>query len=134
MQPALAAGDVPPRRRLRQRLLGHSCICRMELDLTLIAHTRHTLQLNEPWDNPRPPKWAWCLFEGYMTMRQPGGTLEVVLGHRHDVEMYETLMAVDRFEKDSLRKTDVMLSREEFQELGNATGCEELQGIIKKIE
>jgi hypothetical protein len=53
----------------------------------VIAHTRHTLQLNEPWDDPRPPKRAWCLFEGYMTLRQLEGRLEVVLGRRQERQL-----------------------------------------------
>eukprot|EP01043_Picozoa_sp_COSAG02_P021762 COSAG02_NODE_1114_length_14502_cov_140.830035_10_plen_769_part_00 len=44
----------------------------------VIAHTKHTLVLNEPWDNPRPPTRVWCLFESYQTLSY-GGKLEVVL-------------------------------------------------------
>ena len=62
----------------------------------VIQHTRHTLVLMEPWDNPRPPKRVWCLFEGYQTLARKG-TLEVVLGWRRQRELQASLG--DRFEE-----------------------------------
>ena len=44
----------------------------------VIACTRHTLVLMEPWDSPRPPTRVWCLFEQYTTIVKDG-VLEVVL-------------------------------------------------------
>lgn len=43
----------------------------------VIQHTRSTLMLMEPWDQPRAPTRVWCLFEGNCTL-QCGGTLEAV--------------------------------------------------------
>ena len=60
----------------------------------VIAHTKHTLVLNEPWAAPRPPTRVWCLFEGYQTLSR-GGTLEVVLGHADRQELQLSLN--DRF-------------------------------------
>ena len=60
----------------------------------VIEHTRHTLVLMEPWDNPRPPDRVWCLFEGYTTLDK-GAPYEVVLGPRQERELQMAL--VDRF-------------------------------------
>eukprot|EP01046_Picozoa_sp_COSAG06_P032383 COSAG06_NODE_3232_length_5642_cov_6.207108_3_plen_978_part_00 len=56
----------------------------------VIAHTRHTLVLNEPWDSPRPPTRVWCLFEGYQTLSR-GGKLEVVLDKAAQQELQLSL-------------------------------------------
>jgi hypothetical protein len=52
----------------------------------VIEHTQHTLVVMEPWDDPRPPRRVWCLFEGYQTLAR-GGQLEVVLGWRQQREL-----------------------------------------------
>ncbi len=56
----------------------------------VIEHTRHTLVLNEPWENPRPPTRVWCLFEGYTTLAK-GGQLEVLLGPQQRLGMQLSL-------------------------------------------
>lgn len=58
----------------------------------VIAHVKHTLVLNEPWDCPRPPTRVWCLFEGYQTLSR-GGELEVVLGKAAQRELQLSLSA-----------------------------------------
>eukprot|EP01046_Picozoa_sp_COSAG06_P066425 COSAG06_NODE_16750_length_983_cov_0.937783_1_plen_268_part_10 len=58
----------------------------------VIHQTKRTLLLNEPWDNPRPMRRVWCLFESYKTM-EAGGELEVVLGPRQKQELSLNLNA-----------------------------------------
>jgi hypothetical protein len=62
----------------------------------VIAKTKHTLVLNEPWDCPRPPTRVWCLFEGYQTLAR-GGKLEVVLDQASEQELQLSL--AERFRK-----------------------------------
>eukprot|EP01043_Picozoa_sp_COSAG02_P025431 COSAG02_NODE_1428_length_12662_cov_12.695137_7_plen_814_part_00 len=56
----------------------------------VIKHVKHTLVLNEPLDNPRPPTRVWCLFEGYTTLACHG-KLEVVLAPRHHDDLQLSL-------------------------------------------
>ena len=66
----------------------------------VIAHTKRTVMLMEPWDMPRPPTRVWCLFEGNRTLVK-GGTLEVVLGRSQRRQMQKALE--ERF--DELEQT-----------------------------
>eukprot|EP01043_Picozoa_sp_COSAG02_P018663 COSAG02_NODE_877_length_16272_cov_8.002288_1_plen_1086_part_00 len=91
----------------------------------VIAHTGHTLVLNEPWDSPRPPTRVWCLFEGYQTLAR-GGELEVVLDETAQQEMHLSLG--DRF-RDLQGIVDQIDAR-----LADATVARDRDNIFGAIE
>ena len=71
----------------------------------VIAYTKKTVMLMEPWDKPRPPTRVWCLFEGNTTIAK-GGQLEVVLGRKQQRQLQKALE--DRFVEleDNLSQID----------------------------
>ena len=60
----------------------------------VISASPHTLILMEPWHRPRPPTRVWCLYESYVSLMQPNGSLEVVLSKLQQRDMQRNLRYV----------------------------------------
>ena len=91
----------------------------------VIESTRHTLVLNEPWDDPRPPTRVWCLFEGYTTLAKQG-ELEVVLGPQQQLDLQLSLG--DKFGELEARVSNI------DARLANATVEADRKQIFRAIE
>jgi hypothetical protein len=60
----------------------------------VISASPHTLILMEPWFRPRPPTRVWCLYESYVSLKQPNGSLKVLLSNMQKRKMQRDLRLV----------------------------------------
>ena len=91
----------------------------------VIAFTKKTVMLMEPWDKPRPPTRVWCLFEGNTTIGK-GGQLEVVLGRKQRRELQRAIE--ERFDELENNLSRIDARRAE------ATVIEDRAAIFEAVE
>jgi hypothetical protein len=90
----------------------------------VIAHTKSTLMLMEPWYSPRAPTRVWCLYEGNATLRH-GGVLNAILGEGQEAQLRSSLFQRFSELKSIVGGLDAATA--------DATGEDDKQKIFTKI-